>query len=134
MGRNTGSAACHMKGRQVLMGQYMLLLAGRATQPQATDAETRNYSARWMEYFGALARSGALRSGAPFADTGKVVQLGAVSDIELGEVDIGGFLLIEAESAEAAAQIAEQAPHIALGGSVIVRPCLEVPPPPGSSP
>ena len=47
-------------------------------------------------------------------------------------IDIGGFLLIEAESAEAAVQIAEQAPHIALGGSVIVRPCLEVPRPAGS--
>ena len=53
------------------MGQYMLLLAGRAAQPQA-------------------------------------------------------------ESAEAAVQIAKQAPHIALGGSVIVRPCLEVPRPAGS--
>ena len=114
------------------MGQYMLLLVGRGAQPQATDAETQDYNARWMEYVGELARSGVLRSGAPFADIGKVVQLGTVSDIELGEVDIGGFLLVEAESAEAAIQIAEQAPHIALGGSVIVRPCLEVPPPSGS--
>ena len=116
------------------MGQYMLLLVGRGAQPQATDAETQDNNARWMEYVGELARSGVLRSGAPFADTGKVVQLGTVSDIELGEVDIGGFMLIEAESAEAAAQVAEQAPHIALGGSVIVRPCLEVPPPPDSPP
>jgi hypothetical protein len=84
-----------------------------------------------MEYFGGLARSGVLRAGAPFAAVGKVVQREGVSEVELGEVDIGGFLLIEAESAEAAAQIAERAPHIALGGSVIVRPCLEVPPPPG---
>ncbi len=116
------------------MGQYMLLLVGRDAQPQATDAETRDYNVRWMEYFGGLARSGVLHSGAPFAATGKVVQRGTVSDADIHDVDIGGFLLIEAESAEAAAQIAEQAPHIALGGSVIVRPCLEVPPPPGSPP
>ena len=114
------------------MGQYMLLLVGRGAQPQATDAETQDYNARWMEYMGGLARSGVLRAGAPFATAGKVVQRGTVSDVELREVDIGGFLLIEAESAEAVARIAEQAPHIALGGSVIVRPCLEVPPPPGS--
>jgi hypothetical protein len=114
------------------MGQYMLLLVGRDAQPQAADAETRDYNARWMEYLGGLARSGVLRAGAPFAATGQVVQRGSVGDAELGEVDIGGFLLIEAESAEAAAQIAGQAPHIELGGSVIVRPCLEVPPPPGS--
>ena len=113
------------------MGQYVLLLVGRGAQPQATDAETRNYNARWMEYFGGLARSGVLRAGAPFAAEGKVVQRDTVSDAEIRDVDLGGFLLIEAESAETAAQIAGQAPHIALGGSVIVRPCLEVPPSPG---
>ena len=116
------------------MGQYMLLLVGRGAQPRATDEQTRNYNARWMEYMGGLARSGVLRAGAPFAATGQVVRRGAVSDAELGEVDIGGFMLIEAESAEAAAQIAGQAPHIELGGSVIVRPCLEVPAPPDSPP
>jgi hypothetical protein len=108
------------------MAQFMLLLVGRAAQPQATDEQTRNYNARWMEYFGGLARSGTLQAGAPFADTGKVVQQNTVSDVQLDQVDIGGFLLIEADSVEAAAQIAAGAPHIALGGSVIVRPCLSV--------
>jgi hypothetical protein len=124
----------HGEEETFLMGQYMLLLVGRGAQPRATDEQTRNYNARWMEYMGGLARSGVLRAGAPFAATGQVVRRGAVSDAELGEVDIGGFMLIEAESAEAAAQVAEQAPHIALGGSVIVRPCLEVPAPPDSPP
>ena len=108
------------------MAQFMLLLVGRAAQPRATDDQTRNYNARWMEYFGGLARSGKLRAGAPFADTGKIVRQDAVSDVQLDQVDIGGFLLIEADSVETAAQIAAGAPHIALGGSVIVRPCLDV--------
>jgi len=108
------------------MAQFMLLLVGRAAQPGATDDQTRNYNARWMEYFGGLARSGKLRAGAPFADTGKIVRQNAVSDVQLDQVDIGGFLLIEADSVETAAQIAAGAPHIALGGSVIVRPCLDV--------
>jgi len=108
------------------MAQFMLLLVGRAAQPQATDDQTRNYNPRWMEYFGGLARSGNLRAGAPFADTGKIVQQDAVSDVQPDQVDIGGFLLIEADSVETAAQIAAGAPHIALGGSVIVRPCLDV--------
>ena len=108
------------------MAQFMLLLVGRGAQPQATDAETREYNARWMEYMGGLARTGKLRAGAPFADSGKVVQRDLVSDVQLDQVDIGGFLLIEADSVETAAQIAAGAPHIALGGSVIVRPCLDV--------
>jgi hypothetical protein len=85
-----------------------------------------------MEYFGGLARSGKLRAGAPFADTGKIVRRDAVGDVQLDQVDIGGFLLIEADSVETAAQIAAGAPHVALGGSVIVRPCLDVARPPGS--
>jgi len=108
------------------MAQFMLLLVGRGAQPHATDAETRDYNARWMEYMGGLARSGKLRAGAPFADTGKIVHKDAVSDVQLDPVDIGGFLLIEADSVEAAAEIAAGAPHIALGGSTIVRPCLDV--------
>ena len=108
------------------MAQFMLLLVGRAAQPQATDDQTRNYNPRWMEYFGGLARAGKLHGGAPFADTGKIVRRNAVSDVQPDEVDIGGFLLIEADSVETAAQIAAGAPHIALGGSVIVRPCLSV--------
>jgi hypothetical protein len=108
------------------MAQFMLLLVGRGAQPQATDEQTRDYNARWMEYMGGLARTGNLRAGAPFADGGKVVQRDLVSDVQLDPVDIGGFLLIEAESVEAAAEIAAGAPHIALGGSTIVRPCLSV--------
>ena len=108
------------------MAQFMLLLVGRAAQPQATDEQTRDYNARWMEYFGGLARAGKLHAGAPFADTGKIVHENSVSDIQLDQVGIGGFLLIEADSVEAAAEIAAGAPHIALGGSVIVRPCLSV--------
>src|SRR5260370_38475038 len=113
------------------MGQYMLLLVGRGAQPQAADAETRDYNARWMEYMGGLARSGVLRAGAPFAAAGQVVQRGTVSDVALSEVDIGGFLLIGAESAEAAARIAGEAPPIPPRGPGAGRPRRGGPPPPG---
>jgi len=46
------------------------------------------------------------------------------TDLQLQEVDIGGSLLINAESLEDAVEIAQQAPHMALGGTTIVRPCM----------
>ena len=42
----------------------------------------------------------------------------------MAEVDIGGYLIVEAETLDAAAEIARGAPHIALGGTTIVRACL----------
>ena len=108
------------------MPQFVLLLVGRAAAPQATDTETQDYNARWQQYFGELARSGELRAGAPFAATATVVREDSVSDVAPDEVDIGGFLLIEAESLDAATAVAQRAPHIALGGSTIVRPCVPV--------
>ena len=110
------------------MAQFMLLMVGYAAQPQASDAETSAYNAKWMEYFGELARSGALRAGAPFAPNGKRVQHDTVGDLELDTVDIGGFLLIDVDTLDAAVEIAGRAPHVALGGTTIVRPCLAVPP------
>jgi hypothetical protein len=108
------------------MPQFVLLLVGRAAAPHATDAETQAYNARWQQYFGELAGSGALRAGAPLAVAAKLVREDSVTDLELDEIDIGGFLLIEAESIDAATPLAQRAPHIALGGSTIVRPCEQV--------
>src|SRR5260370_27171062 len=76
-------AQCARRRQTVLMGQYMLLLVGRGAQPQATDAETQDYNARWMEYMGGLARSGGLRAGAPFPAPGPVLQRGTLSDVAL---------------------------------------------------
>jgi hypothetical protein len=108
------------------MPQFMLLLVGRAASPQARDAETQTYNARWQEHFSELTRSGALRAGAPFAPGGKLVGEQSVSELDLGDVDIGGFLLIDTESIDTAVALARRAPHIALGGSTIVRPCEHI--------
>lgn len=108
------------------MPQFMLLLVGRTAAPQADDPETQAYNVRWQQYMGELAGSGALRAGAPFAGDGKVVREESVSDLEVDEIDIGGFLLIEADSIDQATSLAQRAPHIELGGSTIVRPCQQV--------
>jgi hypothetical protein len=109
------------------MATFMLLFVGRGADPGATDTQTAEFNQKWVEYMAGLAQSGQLRSGAPFEQSGRVVGRDDVSDLELDEVDIGGYVLLEADSLEAAEEIAGQAPHIALGGTTIVRPCIPVP-------
>ena len=108
------------------MANYLLLFLGRAAQPDATDDETVDYSRRWGEYMAGLGKSGQLRGGAPLEPSGKVVARDGITDLQLGDIDIGGFIVVEADSHETAENIAAQAPHIALGGSTIVRECQAV--------
>jgi hypothetical protein len=109
------------------MAQYILLFVGRQSAPDATDPETAEYNQKWVEYMAGLAQSGQLRAGAPFEPNGRVVARNGVTDLELEELDIGGYVLVEADSLETAERIASEAPHIALGGTTVVRPCIPVP-------
>jgi hypothetical protein len=56
----------------------------------------------------------------------KAVGSGTVSDAKLGTPDIYGYMVVNTDSLDDAIAIAREAPHIALGGSTIVRPCIEV--------
>jgi hypothetical protein len=106
------------------MQRFMMLFIGRTAQPDADDAQTQDYNRHWGDYMAGLARDGALESGAPFEAGGRTVGRDSVTPLELADVDIGGYVLISVESLDAAVDIARRAPHIALGGTTIVRPCL----------
>jgi len=108
------------------MPKFMLLFQGLAARPDAGDARTQDYNRRWGEYMGGLAREGKLESGAPFVPSGKQLKGESVSELELAEVDIGGYILLEADSIHEAVDIALRAPHVGLGGGTIVRPCVEL--------
>jgi hypothetical protein len=106
------------------MAQYLLLFVGLAANPGAADAVTRDYNQQWERYMGDLGRQGKLRAGAPLEPRGEVVAGDRVDDLELQRMDVGGFLVIEAASEDEAIAIAGQAPHVSLGGTTIVRPCV----------
>jgi hypothetical protein len=101
-----------------------LLFRGLAAAPDATDEQTVEYNERWIRWSGELASSGALVAGGPLEPRGRLVTSQGPAELELERVDIGGFLLIDAQSEEAAIDVAGRAPHIALGGSTIVRPVV----------
>jgi hypothetical protein len=111
------------------MSTYLLLFVGQTAQPEADDAQTQAYNARWGEFMGGLAQRGALVGGLPLEGSGKVVAANGVTDLEVEPVDIGGYLVVSAESEADAVAIAAGAPHIELGGTTIVRPCIDLPAP-----
>jgi hypothetical protein len=106
--------------------KFMMLHVRLAAQPSADDQQIQNYGQQWSEYMRELAIAGGLESGAPFEPGGQKAQRGSVSPLEPAKVDIGGYALVTAESLDAAVEIAQRAPHIALGGTTIIRPCVTV--------
>ena len=109
------------------MQQFLVLTVGRALDPQDGDERTQAYMGEWQAWVGGLVASGALDSGRPLEPGGKVVDKDGVNDYVPEEIGIGGYLIINAESLQDAAKIAQGSPHIAIGGSAIIRPCLSVP-------
>ncbi len=108
------------------MKKFMLLFVGLELKPADADAETQVYMKKWGEWMEGLVKKGALESGSPFEWRGKVVEKDSVSDYQPPGVDIGGYMIINAASLDEAVEIAKQAPNVALGGTVVVRPCMDV--------
>jgi len=109
------------------LAKFLFLMFGLPGQPNAGDDETQAYNHKWRAYMGSLAHRGALESGAPLEPTAKAVTSGSVSDAQLGSPDLYGYMVVNAASLDDAIAIARDAPHMALGGITIVRPCVEIP-------
>lgn len=107
--------------------KFLFLMRGLPGEPNAGDDQTKAYNLKWREYMSSLARRGALESGAPLVPAGKTVSKNAVDDTKLSTPDIYGFMVVDAPSLDDAIGIAREAPHMALGGETIVRPCIDVP-------
>jgi hypothetical protein len=108
------------------MKHFLFLFIGLASQAEDESAQTQEYRQGWGVWMAELAKRGVIESGLPLEWSGKVVKKDSATDLQLQQVDIGGYLLIRAESLDEAIEIAQQAPHMALGGTTIVRPCMEL--------
>jgi hypothetical protein len=109
------------------MKKFVLLFVGRTAAPEAEDAVTRDYNQRWVAWMRDLGARGLMEAGLPMEPTGREVGRDGVTDYQAADVDVGGLLIVRAEGLDEAVEIARSAPHIALGGSTIVRPAIEVP-------
>jgi hypothetical protein len=108
------------------MAKFLFLMLGLPGDPNAGDAETQAYNTKWGTYMASLAQRGALESGAPLEPIAKAVTSRVVSDAKLGTPDTYGYMVVSAASLDDAIAIAREAPHMALGGTTIVRPCIEL--------
>ena len=108
------------------MARFLFLMFGLPAQPNAGDDQTQAYYRKWGAYTRSLAQRGALESGAPLETTAKTVTSGSVGDAKHGTPDIYGYMVANAGSLDDAIAIAREAPHMALGGATIVRPCAEL--------
>jgi hypothetical protein len=109
------------------VAKFLFLMRGLPGEPNAGYAQTQAYNHKWGAYMGSLAQRGTLESGAPLQPIAKAVSSASVGDAKLGTPDIYGYMVVNADSLDDAIAIARDAPHMALGGTTIVRPCVELP-------
>lgn len=109
------------------MRQFLLLFVGSKLEPRDPSAQTQEYMKRWQDWMSKLTASGTLVAGFPLEWGGKVVKQDSVSDLQMNDLDVGGCMAVNAASLDDAISIARHAPHMALGGTTIVRPGIEVP-------
>ena len=108
------------------MGKFMLLFMGLPLNPEDGDQLTGEYMQEWGAWIAGLVERGAYDSGLPLEWSATAVTKDSVTDHPLDKVDLGGYMIINAASLDEAIEIAREAPNVALGGTIIVRPCLDI--------
>ena len=112
------------------MKEYLLLLRGGKPMASKTEAENKAEMQAWGAYMGKLGQNGSLVGGLPVVGGGKTVSANSVSNeavTSAKEGIVGGYLIVKAESLDAATEIAKECPHIENEGNVEVREIAPMP-------
>ncbi len=100
------------------MAKYVLLFHGGGGMP-ATEAESAKILKAWENWYTALGK-GVVDSGNPFGPAAKkVASNGTISNGSVGTMATG-YAILEAESLDKAAKMAQTCPILASGGEVSV--------------
>jgi len=115
------------------MSEFVLLYRNtlEARRDSHSPEKAQQTMKKWRTWFDDMTRKGCLKNiGQPLDDAGKVVggKTKMVTDGPYAETKdvIGGYSLIEAGSLDEAAKIAAGCPIIENGGSVEVRPVMQM--------
>ena len=112
------------------MGDFTFLYRGSAASTQSQE-ERQKTMEKWMTWFKDMGAKGLIKDpGHPLENGGKVVHGKpiAISDGPFAEAKdlIGGYTLIQASDLAHAAEIAKGCPILEGGGSVEVRPVMQM--------
>ncbi len=108
------------------MAKFLFLFIGLASAPAAEDDQTRAYRQQWFDYTASLVEVGKMDSGLPLEPTAIAVKADSMEDRRLETEDVYGYMVVSAESMDEAIATARRAPHMALGGTTIIRPCIAI--------
>jgi hypothetical protein len=114
------------------MKKYLLTFFGgnmslRYENLDTADKEARKkHMAAWGKWMADLSKAEKLAVGYPLEPDGKRIDQSGAEDYRFPDTTEGGFIIINAESLEDAAEIAAEAPIIGNGGHILVRPCGEM--------
>lgn len=107
------------------MADYILLIRNGDFEDFSPD-EFQAVVKEFSDWAGRLAEAGKLKEASKLADSGTVIKstAGAVTDGPFTETKdaVGGFFLIDADSMEAAVEIAKSCPGLKYGDWLEVRP------------
>jgi hypothetical protein len=106
------------------MKSFMFLFRGGLDPQTASPEEMQQNMQKWMGWVDELKKKGIYHSGEALFPTGKILHKdNLVTDgpfTESKEV-VGGFFIVKAENIDAAIQIANDCPDLAIGSSVEIR-------------
>jgi hypothetical protein len=108
------------------MAKYLLVYRGASSAvAKMTREEMQQHLQKWEKWIGEGMRKGwMVDPGDGLTAEGKVVSAKAVTDgpfVESKEI-VGGFSIIQADTIDAAAQLAKGCPGLLIGGTAEVRP------------
>lgn len=104
------------------MAQYMIVYLG-GDQPSSPE-EGKQHFAKYKEWLSSLGDS-AVSPANPLKDTNTVNSDGTVTTGST--TSMSGYTIIEAESTEAALEIAKACPFLDIGGSLEVSELIQMP-------
>jgi hypothetical protein len=105
------------------MSEFTYLFRGR--QQFTSSEQAQRHMDQWIAWFSDLKAKGYLKDpGHPLDWAGKVVKSAGVTDGPYAEAKdvIGGYVIVEAEDLNQAADLSKGCPILEVGGSVEVRP------------
>lgn len=103
------------------MTQYIITYLGG--NPPATPEEGKNHFAKYKQWLASMGDA-AVSPANPLKNTRTVNPDGSVSD--QGSTSMSGFTVIEAESMDAALDIAKACPFLEIGGSLEVSELMQM--------